>query len=83
MTSVITWKTCNFAQVDGLEKAVKGDRKLRLHTARMTNGIMNAVGSMHRPSPSRTGARTYYTHTVSTISFLCPRWVRTAKYGDE
>jgi len=44
--------------VDGLEKAVSGDRRLRLHTARVTNGIMNAVGSMHQHPSGRTAGRT-------------------------
>jgi len=55
-------------QVDGLEKAVSGDRKLRLQTARVTSGIMNAVGSMHHHSPDHTAGRTFVLKRVSSTS---------------
>jgi len=56
-------------QVDGLEKAVSGDRKLRLHTARVTNGIMNAVSSMHGHSPGRIAGRMFVLN-MSLISLF-------------
>jgi len=56
-------------QVDGLEKAVSGDRRLRLHTARVTNGIMNAVGSMHRPSSDRRIGKRKYTQYCTVQSW--------------
>jgi len=55
-----------YIQVDGLQKEVSGDRKLRLHTARITSGIMNAVGSMHRHGHSHTAGR-----MLSIIGILC------------
>ena len=62
------WRTC--IQVDGLEKAVSGDRKMRLQTARVTNGIMNAVGSMHHRG--RVPARTFV--PTLTVRRLVPMY---------
>ena len=64
-----------YIQVDGLQKEVSGDRKLRLHTARITSGIMNAVGSMHRHGHSHTAGRTLsiiYRPTMSTRNYNFP-----------